>query len=161
MKPEVLGLVADTRMSVPLRELRRFMMEGLPVAAVAHSYHVEALSDPKVGKDPAFQRFSLVELNELHHQVAALGALLRLQMGDPSAMASLGANLLGFLQNRGLGMYLIEQVPASVRQDPRVQRMLVLTQRSNQQIARHWPLLMRVVTASGASAPGPMQVACP
>lgn len=148
-------------MALPLRQLNRFMMEGLPVAAVAHSYHVEALTDPQFRRNPAFQRFSLVELNELHHQVAALGSLLRVQMGDASALASLGANLQGFLQNREMGMQLAQQLPEAIRQDPRMQRVMALTQQSNRQVARNWPVLMQTVAAADGAAPGAMLVHCP
>lgn len=144
-----------------LGQLRQFMMVGLPVAAMAHSYHVEVLMDPQFRNDPALQHFSLVELNELHHQVAAMGALMRLECGDPTALASLGANLQGFLENRRRGMELMEGLSSAVTQDPRMQQMTALTQISNQQISQHWPVLMQVVRMANSTAPGPLLVKCP
>jgi len=144
-----------------LRQLCQFMMAGLPVAAMAHSYHVEVLMDPQFRNDPVLQRFSLVELNELHHQVAAMGALMRLERGDPTALSSLGANLQGFLENRQRGMEVMEGLSDAVRQDPRMQQMMALTQVSNQQISQNWPLLMQVVRMANGAAPGPLLVNCP
>lgn len=136
-------------------------MNSMPLAAVAHSFHVDALHDPKLQDDPAFQRFSLIELNELHHQVAAMGSLLRMQMGDRSALQSLGANLMGFLANRQLGLQAAQQLPASVRQDPRVMTVMQLTEMSNQQVAQYMPVLAQTVQMSGAPTMMPLLVGRP
>lgn len=160
VKGEVYGLDGMGMMGL-LRQLRQFMMAGLPVAATAHSYHVEVLMDPQFRNDPDLQRFSLVELNELHHQVAAMGALMRLECGDPTALASLGANLQGFLENRRRGMELMDGLSSAVRQDSRMQQMMALTQVSNQQISQNWPLLTQVLQMANGAAPGPLLVHCP
>lgn len=141
-----------------LDQIERFLLEGMPVAAMAHSYHVQALADPEIGPDPIMQRFSLIELNELHHQVAALGDVLRLRRGDQSAAATLGYNLSGFLQNRQLGLQVARQFPPAMLRHPAVQRTLALTEQSNEQIARNWPLLQRAMAQTAAAAPGPLLV---
>lgn len=146
------------RTRLPMAELERFMMEGLPVAAVAHSFHVDALMDPRVQADPAFQQFSMIELNELHHQVAALGAHIRHQIGDPTAMQSLGMNLAGFVQNRQAALQMVPQFSPATMQNPAVQVMMGLTEVSNEQIAQNWPVLTRAMGATRAPAPGPMLV---
>lgn len=138
---------------LPVSELRNFIMQSLPVAAIAHSYHVDALANPNLRANAAFQRFSEVELNELHHQVALLGALLRLDMGDVSAIADIGLNLAGFLQNRQMAGQLASRLPASVRQDPMVATVLSLVNQSNQQLAQNWPTITRTLTATTTVAP--------
>lgn len=149
---------APARTRLPMAELERFMMEGLPVAAIAHSFHVEALTDPRVQADPAFQQFSMIELNELHHQVAALGAHLRHMMGDPTAMQSLGLNLAGFLQNRQTAMQMVPRFAPTTVQNPAVQVMMGLTEVSNEQVAQNWPVLTQALAATRAPVPGPMLV---
>lgn len=146
--------------SAPIAALERFLMESLPVAAVAHSYHVEVMRDPRLQRDPTFQRFNVVELNELHHQIAALGALLRLQEGDPTAAENLAYNLAGFLQNRQLAMQILPQLPAEARRHPAMQRMLDLIQVSNQQLAQNRQLIDQVL-AMAESTPGPLMARCP
>lgn len=143
---------------VPVAALQQFMNEATPVAAMAHSYHVDALMDPRIDADPVFQEFSLIELNELHHQVAAMGALQRLMMGEPGALQSLGVNLAGFLQNRQAAMSLVPQFPPYVTRNPSVQKMMKLTQQSNKQVAANLPVIQQTLNAAGAPAPGPMLV---
>jgi hypothetical protein len=144
--------------SGPLAQVQEFVMESMPVAAVAHSFHVDALSDPRFQSDPNFQMFSLIELNELHHQVAAFGSLLRLQMGDKTALQSLGRNLTGFLANRQLGLQAAQRLPANIRQDPRMMTVMQLTEMSNQQVAKYMPVITQIVQQSGAPATGPLLV---
>lgn len=148
----------DRAANVPVAALERFLNEGMPGAAVAHSYHVDALMDPRVGSDPTFQAFSLIELNELHHQVAAMGALERLKMGEPDALRSLGTNLVGFLQNRQAALSLVPDFPPYVTRNPSVQRMMQLIQQSNQQVAANMPLIQQTLQAADGRAPGPMLV---
>ncbi|MFZ5817318.1 MAG: hypothetical protein ACOY93_18805 [Bacillota bacterium] len=146
---------------VPVQAVERFLMESLPVAAVAHSYHVDALRNPAIQADPVFQRFSLIELNELHHQIAAVGSLLRLQAGDPRAAESLAHNLAGFVQNRQAALRLVPQFSPLVRQNRALRNMMALTQRSNQQVAQNWPVISRTLAAAAAPAPGPLLVGRP
>lgn len=133
-------------------------MESLPVAAIAHSIHVDALADPALNANPQFQAFSLIELNELHHQIAALGGLLRTQMGDPSGPVSLAMNMAGFLENRALGMQAAQRLPANVRRHPAVATVLQLTDLSNQQVATYAPQLAPLMQVLPAVSPGPMMV---
>lgn len=133
-------------------------MNSMPLAAVAHSFHVDALRDPKLNADPTFQRFSLIELNELHHQVAAMGSLLRMQMGDRTALQSLGANLAGFLANRQLGLQTAKQLPAAVTQDPRMMTVMQLTEMSNQQVAQYMPVISQTIQAAGSPTTKPLLV---
>jgi len=149
------------QVSIPLQEIQQFLLSATPVAAVAHSHHVDALSNPTLRADPTFQQFSLAELNELHHQVAALGSLLRLQMGDAGAARSLGYNLAGFLQNRQIGLQLGQRLSPTARNNPSVQALMQLTQVSNQQIAANQNVLNRTLAATGAAAPGPLLVRDP
>lgn len=146
------------KQGVPVAELMRFMMEGLPVAAIAHSYHVDALVDPRVGSNPQFQEFSLIELNELHHQIAALGSLLRLEIGDPMAQESLGMNLAGFLENRQAALAVASRFPPLVTNNPAVKKMMDLTQVSNEQVEANWPLIQETLAATGAPSPGALLV---
>lgn len=146
---------------VPLGEVQRFLFEALPVAAIAHSYHVDALADPVVQQDPQYQRFSLIELNELHHQVAALGALMRLQMGDQTALRNLGMNLVGFIQNRQAALQVAQNFSPSVLANPANQVLMGLVQQSNQQVAQNWPVLMQTLSATQPPVPGPLMVRQP
>lgn len=151
----------STVSAFPLSAVTQFLNSGLPVAAVAHSFHVRALMDPSLRSIPAFQQFSLVELNELHHQIAALGALIRLQQGDSSALTDLGTNLAGFLQNRLIGLQVTQALPAQVLQSPSIQAMMALTNLSNQQVLQNLPVLSQALVTSGAPAPGPLAVGAP
>lgn len=151
------GRPAPPPAQVP-QELVRFLNESMPMGAIAHSHHVDALADPAIGKEPTFQRFSLIELNELHHQVAALGAVLRMQQGDPTAFKSLGYNLAGFLQNRAAALEAARNLPEAVKQNPHVRRMMALIQQSNQRVQQMMPLLQEVIRRSGATGPGPLLV---
>lgn len=144
--------------TLPLDAMEGFLLQSLPVAAVAHSYHVEALRNPTLQRDPTFQRFSLTELNELHHQVAALGDLIRLQQGDPTAAEALAYNLAGFLQNRQQGMRMVPQLPAAARNHPAMQQVLQLMQVSNQQVTRNSRLLNQTFAMTQAPVPGPLLV---
>ncbi|HYF95885.1 MAG TPA: hypothetical protein VD969_27010 [Symbiobacteriaceae bacterium] len=139
---------------LPLSTLQQFVAQSMPVAAVAHSYHVDALSDPTLRSDARFQQFSLAELNELHHQVALLGNLIRLSQGDQTAAAGLGLNLSGFLQNRMIGLQLAGQLPAAAMQHPSVQRLMALTEMSNQQVTQYLPAIQQTLAATGARLPG-------
>lgn len=149
ISPQAIAMAAG----IPLNELRSFIMQSLPVAAIAHSYHVDALANPNLRSNAAFQRFSEVELNELHHQVALLGALLRLEMGDASAIADIGLNLTAFLQNRQIAGQLAARLPAAIRQDPLVATVLNLVNQSNQQITQSWPTITRTLSVTAAVAP--------
>lgn len=142
-----------TTQGIPLETLQQFVMQSLPVAAVAHSYHVEALADPRLQNNEAFQQFSLVELNELHHQIAAVGNVLRLAQGDQSAAQWLGYNLSGFLQNRMLGLQLAQRLPQAAKQNPAMQRVMALTELSNRQVQQYLPTLQRTLSATTAGAP--------
>ncbi len=139
---------------LPINSLMQFANQGLPVAAMAHSFHVRALLDPTIRSDKTFQKFSLIELNELHHQIAMLGSLLRLAQGDQTAAADLGVNVAGFLQNRSMGLQLAQQLPASITQNPAVMQMMALTDVSQRQVTENLPMLQQVVATTGASAPG-------
>jgi hypothetical protein len=145
---------APAAQPLPLADLQRFLLESVPLAAIAHSFHVDALADPLIRNDPAFQRYSLIELNELHHQVSALGALLRITMGDPTAWQSLGLNLAGFLQNRMAALTVARSFTPTVLQHPASQVMMQLTQQSNQQIAANWPAMQQTLAVTGAPLPG-------
>ncbi len=147
--------------AIPWEGVTEFMVDALPVAAVAHSHHIDALADPRLQQNPEFQRFSLIELNELHHQIGAMGALMRLSQGDTAALRSLGTNLAGFLQNRQAAMQVAGRFPPVVTQNPSVQQMMQLTQQSNQQIARNWPVLQQALSASRGPAPGPLLIGAP
>lgn len=147
--------------ALPLQALQTFMSEGLPLAAVAHSVHVDALSDPALRQNRQFQRFSEIELNELHHQIAAVGAMLRMQMGDPRAVMSLGINLAGFLQNRMAALAMVAHFPPAVMRHPDVQMLMALVDQSNRQVAANWPVLQSTLAATGAPAPGPLMVDTP
>lgn len=141
-----------------LAEIRQLLFGSIPDTAVAHSYHVAALMDPAVGQNESFQRFSEVELNELHHQVAALGCLYRMQQGDPTAASCLAANLQGFLDNRQLGLQLAQQLPTRVTQNRNVQMMTRLIGRTQQAVEQHLPTIQSFVAGVGAPSPGPMLV---
>lgn len=145
-----------------MQALQRFLMESLLVAALIHSYHVDALRDPQLRMDPALERFNLIEVNELHHQIAALGASLRLQQGDPRAMNSLGYNLAGFLENRQAALQASRNLSPRTRQNPNVQRLMPLVQQSNQMVQQNLPVLTQAIQASGVSAtPGPLLIGRP
>lgn len=144
-----------------VQQVKTFLTNATPGASVAHSYHVEALTVPGVGTDPAFQRFSLVELNELHHFVAALGSVYRFEQGDPTALQSLGLNLAGFLENRQMALRLAASLPPAVTRNPQVQAMMSLIQKDQQQLEQNLPLLKRVIALSGVPSPGPLLVRCP
>ncbi len=146
---------------IPFAEVQRFLSEALPVAAVAHSFHVDALADPAVVQDPQYQRFNLIELNELHHQIAAVGALMRLQMGDPTALRSLGMNLVGFIQNRQAALQVAQNFSPTVMANPANQAMMSLVQQSNQQVMQNWPVLLQTLSASQPPTPGPLLVRQP
>lgn len=139
-------------------ELRQLLFSSMPDTAIAHSYHVEALLDPALHNNAEFQRFSEVELNELHHQIAALGCLYRMQQGDPNALACLATNLQGFLENRRLAMQLAQQLPASVRQTRSVQSMIGHIQQTQQAVQRNMPLIQQFEAAVRAPSPGPLLV---
>lgn len=141
-----------------LAEIRQLLFRSVPETAMAHSYHVEALLDPALRDNQAFQRFSAVELNELHHQVAALGCLYRLQQGDPQALTCLAANLQGFLDNRQLALQLAAQLPAAVRQNPSFQAMRSLIEQTQQEVQRHMPAIQRFEASVAAPNPGAMLV---
>lgn len=144
--------------NLPVDALQRFLDEGMPGAAMAHSFHVDALMDPRIGSDPVFQAFSLIELNELHHMVSTMGALLRLKQGDPTALASLGTNLAGFLQNRQAAGALVPRFPPYVARNPAVRRMMALIQQSNKQLAAHSAVIQQTLKAADGRAPGPLLV---
>lgn len=133
-------------------------MESLPLAAVAHSIHVDALADPNLRANPQFQAFSQVELNELHHQIAALGGLLRTMMGDPAGPASLAMNLAAFLQNRALGLQAAQILPPAVLSHPAVRVLMGLTEQSNQQVAAYRPALAPLFASIPVASPGPLLV---
>lgn len=143
---------------VPWGALYRFAMEAMPVAAVAHSYHIDALMDPRLQDDPAFQEFSEIELNELHHQVSTLGALLRHNMGDPTALNSLGVNLAGFLENRRAALAVSRRFSPEVRANPAVQEMMRLTELSNAQVAANLPVIEQALAAAQSEDPGALLV---
>jgi len=134
---------------VPVRQLNWFFQQSLPGTAVAHSHHVDALRQPEIRSDPAFQRFTETELHELHHQIAAMGALQRLQMGDRRALESLGYNLARFAARRQSAQQTARQLPASVRSNPDVQQMMRLIRQSNQQIQQYWPYIAQAIAAAG------------
>lgn len=137
------------RPQVPVQQLQRFLQQGMPGTAVAHSYHVDALRQPEVRNDPSFQRFSDTELHELHHQVAALGSLMRLQMGDQNALSGLGYNLARFVARRQEALQTAQQFPAEVRDNPDVRRMMNLVRQSNRQLEQYWPAISQAVSAAG------------
>lgn len=141
-----------------LAEIRQMLFSSIPDTAIAHSYHVEALRDPAFRNNAEFQRFSEVELNELHHQIAALGCLYRLQQGDPNAMSCLATNLQGFLENRRLALQLGQQLPAALRQTPAMQQMFSHIQQTQQAVQRNMPLIQQFEAAVQAPSPGPMLV---
>lgn len=150
-----------TAAALPLAAIQQFLTEGLPLTALAHSFHVDALLDPSIRANPVFQQFSLVELNELHHLIAAQGALLRIQLGDPGGLRSLGVNLAGFLQNRQAGLQLSAALPPAVRQNPAVQATLSLIQQTQQQVVQNLPIISQAIAVSGAPAPGPLLIGRP
>lgn len=141
-----------------LGQIRQLLFSSIPDTAMAHSYHVQALMDPAFRDNPEFQRFSEAELNELHHQVAALGCLYRMQQGDPQAVTCLAANLQGFLDNRRLSMQLEQQLPAAIRQAPSVQMMMRHIQQTQQAVQRNMPAIQQFEAAVQAPNPGPMLV---
>lgn len=149
---------AHTPAGVPLGQVMQFALESLPLAAVAHSYHVDALLDPLLQQDPRYQMYSLIELNELHHQVSVLGSLLRMQMGDPTAAESLGRNLAGFIQNRQAALQVAGTLRPQVLAHPLTRTVLALTEQSNRQVASYWPVLAQTIAATGAAGPGSLLV---
>ena len=153
--------VSETGAWSDVQRVKTFLTNATPGASVAHSYHVEALAIPTLRADPAFQRFSLVELNELHHFVAALGSINRFEQGDPTALQSLGLNLAGFLENRQLALRLAGALPPAVTQNPLVQMMMNLIHQDQQQVEKQLPLLNRVIAMAGVPSPGPLLVRCP
>lgn len=144
-----------------LAEIRQLLFSSIPDTAVAHSFHVAALMNPAIRDNAEFQRFSEVELNELHHQVAALGCLYRMQQGDPEAASCLATNLQGFLDNRLLGLQLAQQLPAQITQNPNVQTMTRLVGQTQQAVQQHMPAIQSFVAAVRAPNPGPMLVGGP
>jgi len=157
--PQAAGMYAMPTAGLPLHELRAFLMQSLPGAAIAHSFHVDALANPAVRTNTAFQRFSEVELNELHHQIALLGSVLRFDMGDASALGDIGMNLAAFLHNRQMAGQLAARLPATIGQDPMVATMLNLVNQSNQQIAQSWSTITRTLNAAATVAPGSLSAA--
>lgn len=154
----MLDVALQPTAAIPMAALRQFMSQSLPVAAIGHSFHADLLLDPRYQCDPSLQQFSRIELNELHHQIAAMGALLRLQRGDQTAAASLGANLAGFLQNRQAALQVMPQISAQIQQDPRMQAMMRQVARSQQQVLQNLPVLSRAVMATTTTTPGVMMV---
>ncbi|MEW8979115.1 MAG: hypothetical protein AB2385_11980 [Symbiobacterium sp.] len=134
---------------VPVQPLGRFFQQTLPGTAVAHSHHVDALRLPEVRNNPAFQRFTEIELHELHHQIAAMGALQRLRTGDRRALESLGYNLSRFVARRQAAQEAVRALPAAVRNNADVQRMLRLVRQSNRQIRQYWPYIAQAIAAAG------------
>lgn len=134
---------------LPVQQLQRFLNQSMPGAAVAHSYHVDALRQPEVRNDPSFQRFTDTELHELHHQVAALGSLMRVQMGDQNAVNGLGYNLARFVARRQEALQSAQQFPAAVRENAAVGRMMNLIRQSNRQVEQNWPAISQAVSAAG------------
>ncbi|WP_374713699.1 hypothetical protein [Symbiobacterium terraclitae] len=133
----------------PVRQLNWFVQQTLPGTAVAHSYHVDAMRRPELSSDPAFQRFHEIELHELHHQIAAMGALQRLQMGDRRALEGLGYNLSRFAARRQSAMQTARQLSAAVQNDPNVQAMMNLVRQSNRMIRQYWPYIAQAIAAAG------------
>jgi hypothetical protein len=160
-RPKSTGGQKGRGAGVPWGALYRFVAESMPVAAIAHSHHADALMDPHLWTNPLFQEFSLIELNELHHQVAVLGTLLRHQMGDPTALASLGMNLAGFLENRQAGLAVASQFPPEITSHPKVQEVMRLTQLSNEQVAANMPVIERTLALAESPAPGALLVRPP
>jgi hypothetical protein len=72
-------------------------------------------------------------------------------MGDQSALTSLGYNLAAFLANRQLGLQTAQQLPAYVRNDPRMQTVTALTEQSQRQVQANLPALMQTVQLTGAA----------
>lgn len=142
----------------PVAQVERFLMEGMPGTVIAHSYHVEALRDPALQDNPVFQRFSLIELNELHHMIAAMGAIMRWRQGDPTAAEQLAINLAGFLQNRQAAMEVARTFGPRVTGNPAVQRVLHLVEESNRAIERNLAMLQQVTALAPAGAPGALLV---
>lgn len=134
---------------VPVRQLNWFFQQAMPGTAVAHSHHADAMRQPELRGDPAFQRFNEIELHELHHQIAAMGALQRLQMGDRGALESLGYNLARFAARRQAAQEAARQLPAAVRNDPHIQQMMRLIRQSNRQIQQYWPYIAQTIAAAG------------
>jgi len=134
---------------LPVQQLQRFFQQGMPGTAVAHSHHVDALRQPEVRNDPSFQRFTDIELHELHHQIAAMGSLHRVQMGDPRAVDSLGYNLSRFVARRQAALDEVRQFPAAVRNNPDVRRMISLMQQSNRMVRQNWPYISQAIAAAG------------
>lgn len=153
--------MSETGVRSLVQQVKTFLNNATPGGSVAHSYHVEALTVPGVGTDPAFQKFSLVELNELHHFVAALGSIARFEQGDPTALQSLGLNLAGFLENRQMALRLAASLPPAVTRNPQVQAMLSLIRKDQQQVEQNLPLLNRAIALAGVPSPGPLLVRCP
>lgn len=148
--------------ALPLQAVEQFLIQSLPLAAVAHSFHVDAMRDPRLHRDPAIDEFNLIELNELHHQVAALGALLRMQQGDASALASLGYNLAGFLENREAALRAGPRLPPTALQNPAMRQVMALIQQTNQMIQQYMPAIMQTIQASGVTdTPGPLLIGRP
>ncbi|MHB9146604.1 MAG: hypothetical protein ACYC5Y_14895 [Symbiobacteriia bacterium] len=144
-----------------LAQLKQFLQAGMPLTEMAHSYHVEALLKPGIGDNAAFQHASLVEINELHHQIAAMGAILRAEQGDPTALRDVGVNIAGFIENRRLGLQLAQALPASVKNDPAYQKMDRLIQETQRQNEKNMALLQQAVALGGNLTPGPLLITGP
>lgn len=144
-----------------LAQVKKFLMDGMPLTAIAHSYHVDALLIPDVGGNQAFQHFSLIELNELHHQVAALGAVLRAEKGEQGALHDVALNLSGFLENREAGLKAAPALPSEIQRNPLIQKIMGLIQQTQVQVNQNLPILNRVIALAGSPSPGPLLVHCP
>lgn len=133
-----------------LTYLRQFLSETLPTAALTHSYLVDMDWDPALDRHrPANQELADAANGWLHHLMALWGAVLRADMGDPSAWSSIGLNLARVLVRRNETMQKADQLDASLRQDPKVQRFLSLLSQTAQQMDPYVPAMMQVIAATG------------
>jgi hypothetical protein len=133
---------------IPTEELRNFLHQSLPSAAILHSYLVRVRWDPALKEIPPMAQFSENVIHELHHQMGLWGAILRLNMGDPTAVDDVGLNLARFIHRRQAAMALVAQFPLEVRQNPQVRAVLSAINESNAEVEAYWPLLRQTLAAT-------------
>lgn len=68
-----------------LGALLRQLEASLPLTAVYHSLHTQALQIPEIAAQPAIEQFNKASMDSLHAEIAAIGFIRRMMCGDFSA----------------------------------------------------------------------------
>lgn len=129
--------------------LQRFVAESLPTDALLHSYLTDIRWTAEVGKDPHIEALSDNANHELHHLAALWGALLRLDMGDPTAWSSVGLNAARLLYRRRMTGQLAEELPEALRQNPQVRAVLSLIDQGRRELDVYRPALVETISSTG------------